>query len=450
MAELQDSWRGGGTGRGAYTLTPVATSQVPLTLDLLAGHTANGFLVRNSSGTTLFGVDASGNLTIAGSVSAVISETITGNVAITGTLSATGASTLTGAVTMGTSLSVTGTGYFTGTVTANYNLNVNNNFTVANQSYFLSSVYASRTVYILEQASNPAAVTDHGGIFTKEVSAITELHYIDSSGNVLQITSGGGLGTATNITVADTTDTTCFVGLWESATGAQAPKSDGGLTYNASTAALTATTFVGALTGNVTGNCTGTAATVTGATQASITTCSALTTVGTLVAGNVDAAVSASSLTVAGKVELATTAEINTGTDTTRAMPVDQYVASNRNVRYFFYRAVDNATDTAIATTKGGDFELPYTGTITEIGAYVDTAGTTGTMTVDVNLNGTTLMTTNKITIDTTEKSSRTAATAPGLTTTAVTAGDLITIDIDAIHTTAAKGLTVRLGIRMT
>lgn len=157
-----------------------------------------------------------------------------------------------------------------------------------------------------------------------------------------------------------------------------------------------------------------------------------------------------SSLTVKGKVELATTAEINTGTDTTRAIPVDQFVASNRNVRYVIYRVVEATTDTAIGTTKGGDFEIPFTGTITEIGAYVDTAGTTNLTTIDVNKNGTTIMTTNKITIDSTEKSSRTAATAATLTTTAVTAGDLITFDIDAVQTTAAKGLTVRLGIRMT
>lgn len=160
--------------------------------------------------------------------------------------------------------------------------------------------------------------------------------------------------------------------------------------------------------------------------------------------------VSASSLTLAGKVELATTAEINTGTDSTRAMPVDQFVASNRNVRYVFYRIIEATTDTSTGTTKGGDFEAPFTGTITEIGAYVDTAGTTGTMIVDVNKNGTTLMTTDKVSIDTTEKSSRTAATAPTLTTTSITAGDLITFDIDAVHTTAAKGLTVRIGIRMT
>jgi hypothetical protein len=47
--------------------------------------------------------------------------------------------------------------------------------------------------------------------------------------------------------------------------------------------------LTGNVTGNVTGNCSGTAATVTGATQASITTCANLTTIGTLAAGAVPA-----------------------------------------------------------------------------------------------------------------------------------------------------------------
>ena len=75
---------------------------------------------------------------------------------------------------------------------------------------------------------------------------------------------------AATITVADTTDTTCSVALFESATGDLAPKTDGGATYNAGTGTLTATAFAGALTGNVTGNasgssgsCTGNAATAT-------------------------------------------------------------------------------------------------------------------------------------------------------------------------------------------
>lgn len=157
-----------------------------------------------------------------------------------------------------------------------------------------------------------------------------------------------------------------------------------------------------------------------------------------------------SSLTVTGVVELATSTEINTGTDSTRAIPVDQFVASARNVRYILYRIVEATTDTATGTTKGGDFEVPFTGTITEVGAFVDTAGTTNLTTVDINKNGTTIMATNKVTIDSTEKSSRTAATAAALTVTAITAGDLITFDIDAVQTTAAKGLTVRIGIRQT
>jgi hypothetical protein len=87
--------------------------------------------------------------------------------------------------------------------------------------------------------------------------------------------------TPTDITVADTTDTTCFVGLWESATGDLAPKTDTGITYNAGTGMLSATGLTGPLTGNVTGNVTGnasgTALTVTQAAQSAITSVGALT-----------------------------------------------------------------------------------------------------------------------------------------------------------------------------
>lgn len=93
----------------------------------------------------------------------------------------------------------------------------------------------------------------------------------------------------TTIVVADTTDTSCYVGLWESATGSLLPKTDAAITYNAGTGALTATTFIGALTGQA-----DTVATITGlapdtattqATQAGITTCANLTTIGTIGTG---------------------------------------------------------------------------------------------------------------------------------------------------------------------
>lgn len=185
---------------------------------------------------------------------------------------------------------------------------------------------------------------------------------------------------------------------------------------------------------------------------------SAITTVGTVTVGNVDAVVSAASLTLAGKVELTTTAEIDTGTDSTRAMPIDQYVASDRNIRFIELRLIESDTSVTTGTSIRGDYRVPFAGTIIQLdgdaeffSAYNDTAGITGTMIVDVHKNGTTIMTTNKLDIETTEKSTATAATQPDLTTTAVVAGDILTFDVDTIHSgTAAKGLSVRIPIRMT
>ena len=151
-----------------------------------------------------------------------------------------------------------------------------------------------------------------------------------------------------------------------------------------------------------------------------------------------------------GIAELAITAEIDTGTDSTRIMPIDQYVASSRNVRYVDWRVLGSSVDQATDTTVSGDFEFPFTGTMTAIGAYVDTAGSTGSATYDVNNGGTTIMSATKITIETGEKSSRDALTQPVLSTTAVTAGDIFTVDIDAVQTTEAKGLIIRFEVRLT
>lgn len=83
-----------------------------------------------------------------------------------------------------------------------------------------------------------------------------------------------------------------------------------------------------------------------------------------------------SSQTVKGKVELATSTEINTGTDTVRAMPVDQFVASNRNVRYLVIRVIASTTDWSVdgSTSVGGVVPVPITGTIVEIYGDSDTA----------------------------------------------------------------------------
>lgn len=72
----------------------------------------------------------------------------------------------------------------------------------------------------------------------------------EATGGDFEWQSCGGI--PTQITVADTADTTTFVGLFDDATGDLAPKTDAGLTYNATTATLATTTFSGALSGNAT------------------------------------------------------------------------------------------------------------------------------------------------------------------------------------------------------
>ena len=166
--------------------------------------------------------------------------------------------------------------------------------------------------------------------------------------------------------------------------------------------------------------------------------------------------VSAASTTVAGKVEIAIASEIDTGTDATRAVSPDGLQDSFRNLRFMLFDLTASDASVVTDTTIGGDWPVPFSGTIIQddnnldyFAAYTDTAGTTGTMVVDVHLNGTTIMTTNKLDIETTEKDTTTAATQPDLTTTAVTAGDILTFDIDAVHSgTAAKGLKIMIAIR--
>jgi hypothetical protein len=55
--------------------------------------------------------------------------------------------------------------------------------------------------------------------------------------------AGSITGNAATVTVADTSSATCYVGLYEAASGSLAAKTDAALTYNASTGALSATSM---------------------------------------------------------------------------------------------------------------------------------------------------------------------------------------------------------------
>lgn len=80
--------------------------------------------------------------------------------------------------------------------------------------------------------------------------------------------------------------------------------------------------------------------------------------------------------------------------------------------------------------------------------AYVGVAGTTGTTDVQIyNVGAAADMLSTKLTIDSGETSSRTAATAAVIDINAarVVAGDILRIDVDAVQTTPPTGLWLEL-----
>lgn len=101
---------------------------------------------------------------------------------------------------------------------------------------------------------------------------------------------------------------------------------------------------------------------------------------------------------------------------------------------------------TALTTgTAKVTFRLPYAMTLGSVRASLATAQTSGsTFTVDINEGGTSILST-KLTIDNTEKTSTTAATAAVISDASLADDAEITIDIDQVGDGTAKGLKIWL-----
>ncbi len=132
----------------------------------------------------------------------------------------------------------------------------------------------------------------------------------------------------------------------------------------------------------------------------------------------------AASTTAAGHAELATTAETDTGTD--------------------------------VATGDGkADFHVPSTlngMNLVDVHAEVITAGTTNTTDIQIaNVTQSADMLSTKLTIDSAESGSDTAAAAAVIDTGEddVQTNDMLRIDVDAVSNTAPKGLIVTLTFRL-
>lgn len=170
----------------------------------------------------------------------------------------------------------------------------------------------------------------------------------------------------------------------------------------------------------------------------------------TLAEGKTILGINAATDATSGVVELATAAEINTGTDTGRAICPDALAGSIFGKKTIQIMVFDAATDVATGDGKAY-FVIPdeLTGmNLVRVAATVITAGTTNSTTIAIyNVTDAQEMLSTLMAIETTETSTRTSATPGVIDTTKddVVTGDVLRIDVDTVSTTAPKGLIVEM-----
>lgn len=120
------------------------------------------------------------------------------------------------------------------------------------------------------------------------------------------------------------------------------------------------------------------------------------------------------------------------------------FLAGDPGKKVIQLKASDETTALTAGTNKIS-FRMPHGMILNEVRASLVTAQTSGNIfTVDINENGVSVLST-KLTIDNTEKTSKTAVTAPVISDTILADDSEITIDIDQVGDGTAKGLTVTL-----
>ena len=269
------------------------------------------------------------------------------------------------------------------------------------------------------------AVVDIGTTTTKKATLTNIITKAHGLGNELVKIAAGVMGTAAAGTdyIAPTAGTVKATYLQNAAADLGAANVDinlgntnGAFVTNLTTDGLITATvgFSGPLTGNVTGDCSGTAATVTGATQANITSAANLATVGTITSGIWNAGAVTSSGAVQGTTLIATaTASLTLGTGSS-ATGQEIYKNSTNNNTVTIQSGATSTSytltlPTAVAATTGfvltstdagvlswaaagggGSLDDAYNGgaTITaDAGAVIINCTTVG---VDINSTGTT------------------------------------------------------------
>lgn len=124
------------------------------------------------------------------------------------------------------------------------------------------------------------------------------------------------------------------------------------------------------------------------------------------------------------------------GSDTTIQAALDT-LDDYEDVQCWIIPITDRTSDlTASTSTPVEEFYAPFAVTVTAVKATVGTAPTGSGMTIDIHAAGSTIMATNKISIDIGGTRSVDAGTQPTLTTTAIADGALIDFFLDAVGST--------------
>ena len=135
---------------------------------------------------------------------------------------------------------------------------------------------------------------------------------------------------------------------------------------------------------------------------------------------------------------------ITTGYLTASSANATYATIAQAKTEYLTIACSDESTALTAGTAKI-TFRMPYAMTLTSVRASLSTAQTSGSIfTVDINESGSSVLST-KLTIDNTEKTSTTAATAPVISDGNLADDAEITIDIDQVGDGTAKGLKVTL-----
>ena len=114
------------------------------------------------------------------------------------------------------------------------------------------------------------------------------------------------------------------------------------------------------------------------------------------------------------------------------------------NTEILIFAVTDDTSNVTVGASRAS-FRAPSAMTLTSIPrASLNVASTSGVVTCDIKLNGTTILGANKLSIDATEKTSTTAATPTTLATTSISDDAEITVDVTAAGT-GAKGLKITL-----